>query len=266
MAHVIVPIILAGEMEARRASSAPLVGRGSSLILAADAPHDHPPVLLINEGAQPIDGPQPVATVSAVTGSVTIRAASPTSAAVDVGIAGTIVRVDERLIVVRTDGGERTISLPSSTRVLRDMPGGVGEIALGDTVSATKRPDGTVRSVQVHPRAMPAQERGMYPLTGADQGMIMLTGMVTGMNAGGMVVMAEGQVFPLRLLPDTRVVIAQTGAIADIAMGRWVNVRAVQQPDGVTTAAILHLTDPASPQSAGSAQRALAPSASPGSR
>jgi hypothetical protein len=41
-------------------------------------------------------------------------------------------------------------------------------------VSAAKRPDGTVRSVQ-WPRGVPALKRGIYPLPGADQGMIMLT-------------------------------------------------------------------------------------------
>jgi hypothetical protein len=115
---------------------------------------------------------------------------------------------------------------------------------------------------------MPPPERGIYPLAGADQGMIMLTGMVTGLNGGSMVVTAAGQAFPLRLMPDTRVLKAASGALIDIGPGQLVNVRAVQQTNGTVTAATVHLMEPFSPQppSASITGSVLAPSASPAPR
>ncbi|MFN0070174.1 MAG: hypothetical protein ACKVVP_01630 [Chloroflexota bacterium] len=270
--HKVVEILLATETEARSIPSArlPLANLRSPLILSTDAPHDHPPVLLVIEGGVLPKFEVAGAQTNSVRGSATSapRVPSPTPGPIDVGIAGTVIRVDGRVIVVKTDNGERSINVPVSTRVFQDVEGSAADLATGEIASVVKRPDGGVRSVHLYPRGMPSPAPGMEPLSGADQGLVMLTGVISGLHPGSLVMTADGQTFPLTLTPGARVVKAASAAMPELTAGRRVNVKAVRQPSGSTTAVAIHLADslPTSPN-ASTAQTAVAsPAPSPAAR
>jgi hypothetical protein len=270
--HKVVEITLASDVEARMRPYVPLASLGSPLIVAVNAPHDRPPVLLRNEGGAQEPAKLSVTAVPTYVGRTNVnQIAFPTPESIDATLTGSLISVGDRTITIRTERGDRVISVPATARILRDAAGTPSDIIAGARVSVVKYPDGSMRSIRIYPPGLPTPPAGIYPLAGDSQGTILLTGTVTGINAGGLLVTAGGQTFALKWLPDASVTRSREGALTNATGGRFVSVRAQQQTDGTTVAVTLYLTDAQTPVTDSGAQRPLLnpapwPAASPGRR
>lgn len=264
--HKVVEVRLAGETDAPAIRNAPITAMGSLLVHLIDDVHIVEPIAMRAETGEPappllVDerGSQTGTNVIAP-GVVPARGVSPTPGTSDIGVTGTIIRVEDRVITVLTTDGDKKVTIPVSANLFHEAPGSLASLRPGEIISVVKLPDGTARSIHMFPGGIPTPESGLVPLGGANQGSLLLNGVITGIFPGGISVSAVGQSFPLRVDAGTRVIASGEASPAEVAAGRRVSIKAVRSAQGTITAMSLFLPE-ALPLAPSTAPESALPSA-----